>query len=849
MELKEYQIKVIVKLKAYLTALSEFREKFRKAVEFDPEMALDYNFPRRAWEKAVNGVYFSHKNGIGEPLPEFYLKVPTGGGKTILACHSIDLINKTYLKKQTGLVLWIVPTTQIYRQTLLNLKNREHPYRQALDISSGGRTLIKEKTDHFNRLDVEENLVILMLMLPSANRQNKETLKIFQDAGGFTDFFPQEDNYELNARLMREVPNIDCYTTLGLELETESAGSVHITQPKTSLGNTLRVLKPIIIIDEGHKAYSANARETIRNFNPSVVVELSATPPKSTNKLVEITGRELNEEEMIKLDIHLINKTSLDWKDSMLCSIEKRKTLEQVARNFEQNTGVYIRPINLIQVERTGKDQRGGKFIHAEDVKEFLIKKCNVPEDHIAIKSSEKDDIEGIDLLDRECPIRYIITKQALQEGWDCPFAYILTILTNPGSQTGITQLIGRILRQPYAQKTKVQLLDECYVYTFRQNAATLVKNIKNNLESEGLGDIAGRINVDSGDDEGGETLKEKVLQYRDKFKKFEGKIYLPKFVVQENEKGGWRDLNFEADILGKIDYENFSIEKIAEISLSGIRKQEQEILLGLSDEEKELVKEKGRFEKTGRLDISESFLTKQILDIVPNPWIGHAIGQKAIALFLEKYDEETVSSNFVYIIEELKKLLEKERDFAAEQVFKKLVKDKKLHFFLITDKGGFRIPPRIKVRSNRQLVRDDNTSIQRSLFDQVPEENINPLEKSVAIYLDRQEKLLWWYRNLSKQDYHIQGWKKNKIYPDFIASEINTVNEEDYGAVYILETKGLHLKNEDTAYKQDVFELCNELGTKKAWKELGLDFPDKKVNFQVVFEDEWQNKINKIFE
>jgi type III restriction enzyme len=847
MELKEYQIKVVAKLKEYLSALSEFREKFNKAIEFDPEMAMDYNFPRRAWEKAVNGIYHSNNNGIGEPLPEIYLKVPTGGGKTLLACHSIDLINKTYLKKQTGLVLWIVPTTQIYRQTLLNLKNREHPYRQALDISSGGRTVIKEKTDHFNRLDVEENLVILMLMLPSANRQNKETLKIFQDAGGFTDFFPSEDNYELNAKLLKEVPNIDCYKTLCLELETESMGSVHLTQPKTSLGNTLRVLKPIIIIDEGHKAYSANARETIRNFNPSIVIELSATPPKDTNKLVEITGRELNEEEMIKLDIHLTNKTSLDWKDTMLCAIEKRKALEKAANSFEQNTGVYIRPINLIQVERTGKDQRDGKFIHSEDVKEFLIKKCNIPEDQVAIKSSEKDDIEGIDLLDRDCSIRYIITKQALQEGWDCPFAYILTILTNPSSQTSITQLIGRILRQPYAQKTKVQLLDECYVYTFRQNAATLVKGIKSNLESEGLGDIAGRINVDSGDDEGGEPLKEKVLQYRDKFKKFEGNIYLPKFVIQEEEK--WRDINFDADILGQIDYENFDIEKITEISLSNIRKQEQEILLGLSNEEKELVKEKGRIEKSGRLKISDSFLTKQIIDIIPNPWIGSIIGQKVIKLFRDKYDEETVSSNFVFIIEELKKLLEKERDLAAEKVFKKLVDDKKLHFFLITDKGGFSIPPRIKVRSNRQLVRDDNTAIQRSLFDQVPEENINELEKSVAIYLDNQEKLLWWYRNMSKQDYHIQGWKKNKIYPDFIASDINTVNEEDYGDVYVLETKGLHLKNEDTSYKQDVFELCNQMGIKKAWKELDLDFPDKKVNFQVIFEDEWKNKINKIFE
>ncbi|MDY0142093.1 MAG: DEAD/DEAH box helicase family protein [Bacteroidales bacterium] len=845
MELKDYQIKVVDKLKEYLLALSEYKTKYLKAIEFDSEMAMDYNFPRKAWEQSVGSIYHSNENGIKEPLPELYLKVPTGGGKTLLACHSIDLVNKTYLKKQTGLVLWIVPTSQIYRQTILNLKNREHPYRQVVDISSGGRTLIKEKTDHFNRLDVQENLIILMLMLPSANRQNKETLKIFQDASGFTDFFPDEDNYKLNSKLREQIPNLDYFKSLGMEDE-QFSGIADLNQPKTSLGNTLRLLKPIIIIDEGHKAYSKGARNTIRNFNPSIILELSATPPKDTNKLVEITGKELNEEEMIKLDIHLTNKTSFDWKDTILCSIEKRNNLEKTAEDYEQNTGINIRPINLIQVERTGKDQREGKFIHSEEVKFFLIRKCNIPEEHIAIKSSDKDDIEGIDLLDKDCPIRYIITKHALQEGWDCPFAYILTILTNPSSQTGITQLIGRILRQPFAQKTKIKELDECYVYTFRQNAATLVKGIKSNLESEGLGDIAGRISVDSDDNSITDVLKEKTLHYREKFKKFEGNIYLPKFVIQEKES--WRDVNFEADILSKIDYEKLEIEKLLEVSLSNIRKQEQELILGLSDEESETVKEKDRIEKTSKLRINESFLTKQILDLVPNPWIGMILGRKVIELFINKYDKETVSSNFVFIIEELKKHLEKERDKAAEIIFKKMVNSKELHFFLITDKGGFKIPPRIKVRSNKQLIRDNNTPIQRSLFDVVPEENINELEKSVAIYLDKQEKLLWWYRNMSKQDYHIQAWKKNKIYPDFIASEINTEDETDYGNVYVLETKGLHLKNDDTKYKQDVFELCNELGIKKAWKELDLDFPDKKIQFQVVFDDEWKNKINKIF-
>lgn len=837
MRLKHYQEKVLKELKEYLSALSEFKVKYERALDFDADVARDYNFPKRAWERATGRfIYHSKTNSLNEPLPDIYLKVPTGGGKTLVACHAIDNIQKTYLNKQTGLILWVVPSTQIYRQTISALKNREHPYRQVLDISSGGRTLIKEKTEMFNRLDVEENLVVLMLMLQSAYRQNKETLKVFRDQGGFTDFFPREDDFEGHKKLKELIPNLDCFTT---EME------VFVMQIKTSLGNTLKVLRPLVVIDEGHRAYGENARNTIRNFNPSFILELSATPPPNSNELVKITGRELHEEEMIKLDIHLTNKTSLDWQDTLLASFEKRNDLEKKAREYEGNTGEYIRPICLIQVERTGKDQKDKKFIHAEDAKEYLIRKCNVPESHIAIKSSEKDDIEGIDLFANDCEIRYIITKQALQEGWDCSFAYVLTMLTNPSSATGITQLVGRILRQPFARKTKIKDLDECYVYTFRQNASTLVRDIKSGLEDEGLGDIAGRIvSDDAGIDTGG--LKDREIKYRSGFKKFEGKIYLPKFVIQEEES--WRDMNFEIDILSQIDWEFINIDEIKNLSLQNKQNQEQEIALGLSLEEKELLKETGRAEKSGTLEIDEVFLARQITEIIPNPWICFQIGEKAIQILLKKYDREAVAGNFVFIIEELKKILGKERDRLSEQVFRKMVADKKLCFFLITDKGGFELPSRIKVKSNKQLIRNDNTPIQKSLFDYVPEENINDLEKSVAIYLDEQEKLLWWYRNMSRQDYHIQGWKRNKIYPDFLAAD-KQEDKDDYGTVYVLETKGIHLKNEDTKYKQDVFALCNELGAKKAWKELFDEFPDHDFEFQVVFEDEWQNKINELME
>jgi type III restriction enzyme len=609
----------------------------------------------------------------------------------------------------------------------------------------------------------------------------------------------------------------------------------------------LRILKPIIIIDEGHKAYSEIARDTIRNFNPSIIVELSATPPQDSNNLVNITGQELNGEEMIKLDLHITIKASVDWKDAMLASVEKRNLLEQKAREYEANTGEYIRPICLVQAERTGREQRGTKYIHSEDVKEYLIKQCGILEEEIAIKSSEKDDIEGIDLLSKDCPIRYIITKQALQEGWDCPFAYLLTILTNPSSQLSITQLVGRILRQPKARKTKVKELDESYVFCFRQKARELLENVKIGFEVEGLGDLASRVSVDEGDTVGVESTKERTVGYREIFKKFEGNIYLPKFVIQEIN--GWRDVNYEMDILSRIDWGKADLKSLADIPLAEIKAREEKVTVGLSEDKKKVIEAKEFISGEGGLKINKVFITRQILDVIPNPWIGYEIGKRAIDIFLSKYDEKIVTNNLVFIIEELRKYLEKERDKLAEQVFRGLIEQKILWFFLLFDKGGYKLPSRIKVKKiSKSLIRQNNTPIQRSLFDFVPDEEFNEMEKSVAIYLDEQEKLLWWYRNLSRQDYYVQGWKKHKIYPDFIFTDTGGKKQDDYNKVYIVETKGLHLKNEDTDYKKNFFDFCNKLGLQKDWRELNLEFAEKKIEFQVIFEDEWKVKINEIF-
>ncbi|HYA89132.1 MAG TPA: DEAD/DEAH box helicase family protein, partial [Nitrospirota bacterium] len=661
MQLKDYQQRALTEIRDYLEHLAAWKKKSDE----NPDFEID--FPPKAWEKAqVPRSFIPARNGLGRPLPTFCLKIPTGGGKTLLAVKTIDLVNTVYLNRRTGLVLWIVPTTQIYRQTIKSLKDRDHPYRQHLDLASGGHTLIKEKTDRFSPQDLQQNLVILMLMLPSANRQTKEVLRVFRDSGGFQDFFPGEDDVKAQKALLENYPNLHTY---------EQQSAFWGKQIKTSLGNTLRMLSPLIVLDEGHKAYSKGAQETLRGFNPCLILELSATPAKS-NVLVDITGRELHREEMIKLDLHVVNKASPDWKDTLLAAVNKRNGLEEKAREFEANTGGYIRPICLIQVERTGREQQGGKWIHSEQVREHLIRTVGVSSDEIAVKTSEKDELKEVDdsggLLSRDCNIRYIITKQALQEGWDCSFAYVLVILTNPASKNALTQLVGRILRQPYARKTRVGELDESYVFCFQQRGKELLDSIKLGFEQEGLGDLRRHVvTVHEQDETGG---ADRCYEVRERFRQAAGRTILPVFMIRSGS--GWRPVSYEMDIAARIPWGEVDLKPVLSLTLSMYDKKDMEIGVTLTDDKYRPVQATGfhSIEESG-IRVDPVFMTRQICDIVPNPWQAHEFSRQLLAHFREKgndpeHSERLIANNFVFLIEELRKQLECEKDRLAEQVF-----------------------------------------------------------------------------------------------------------------------------------------------------------------------------------
>ena len=842
MQPKEYQQRGLDVIRKYLEVLSEWHQKAAD----NPDLEID--FPTKAWEKSgLLRQYLTRKNGLGQPLPNFCLKVPTGGGKTFLAAKALDLINMIYRKQRTGLVLWIVPTTQIYRQTIKNLKDKDHPYRQHLDIATGGRILIREKTDHFTPLDVQENMVVLMLMLPSANRKTKETLKVFKDSGGFQEFFPPEDDRKAQETLLKAFPNLDTY---------EKDSAFWGKQIKTSLGNTLRTLSPVIILDEGHKAYSEGAQDTLRGFNPCMIVELSATPAQS-NILLDISGRELHREEMIKLDLHVVNKASPDWKDALLAGFNKRNVLQEKAQEYEANTGVNIRPICLIQVERTGADQQGGKWIHSEQVREHLIKTLGVPADHIAIKTSEKDELKEVDdtggLLARDCNIRYIITKQALQEGWDCSFAYVLVILTNPSSKNALTQLVGRILRQPYARKTHVRELDESYVFCFQQRGKELLESIKSGFEQEGLGDLRGHIAAEDGGDAATGDGNGQLFEIRERFKAAANRTILPVFVVRNGK--GWRLVSYQMDIESRIPWDLADLNPVMQLTLSAYEEKDVEIGVSLVEDRHRVIQTRGVKDlKEGGIRVDPVFMTRQLGDIVPNPWQANEFSRKVLAHFRTKLGgtpdaERQIANNFVFIIEEMRKQLEAEKDRLAETVFRTLLDKDELRFLIIGNDLDWSFPKSMAVKSTAtRLNRKDGSPLQLSLFEFMPEEDFNDTEKAVAWYLETQHRLFFWYRNRARHDYAIQGWRQHRIYPDFIFTAMEKDLSEDYQRVYVVETKGLHLKdNAKSDYVRKVFDLCTRKAKSRSWNELGLQMKDKVLRFELLAEDEWQVKLNEM--
>jgi type III restriction enzyme len=864
MRLKEYQSAALETLSVYLKTLrAEFEERAKElaALERIPEptrsrMVAQLGDPTAAaWVTAkAQGMASSPdpwrplEDGMGHSIPHVCLKLPTGGGKTLLAAHGVDRILVSYFRQTTGFVVWIVPSEAIYTQTKAQLADRAHPIRQALDRASAGRVKVLEKVDGFTKQDVEQKLCVLLLMLQSTGRQDKETLKVFRDSGQYTSFFPQDEPLA-RAALLKQVPNLEKADIVEAALGGQGAAWI-----KQSLGNTLRLIRPVIVLDEGHRAYSKLARDTLADLNPRFMLELSATPDLSlSNIVVNVSGRALRDEEMIKLPIRLEVEAKTDWKRTLQHAVDRLNELDKRARKFRDATGRYIRPILLVRVDRTGRDQRGSGYVHAEDASEFLTQKAGVPPEAVRRQTAEVKELKDDDLLSEFCSVRVIITKDALREGWDCPFAYVLAILSGGTAKRALTQMIGRVLRQPYAARTNVEWLDEAHVFCADIAVADAVKHIKDGLEAEGMGDLASEIVNDRGR---ARELEQVTVKIR---KQFRGKRIMVPRILHHEGKRKYRDLDYEADVLGAIDFSKLSYRNVEKFNFADYDLAKRHTLeLDIAAGDKfALGSTEARPQALEPSTLDRPGLIRRMLGVVPNPWQGARILDEVIANLRKRLDadETQIINSRLTLIDDMIGDLQMQLEAAAEDIFRAKVKTGDIVFKLLgapLDGLNFEFEEMFKIHvasgdDKAPLLHDIGTPLKKSLYETAFKKQVNKFEKDVALYLDDNDAVKWWWRIAARRDWGLQGWMRNKVYPDFL---VHLDTEREVARLLVLETKGKHLEGSaDTEFKSKFFDLLEAAYTKgleAGEVELFADRPNT-MRFRILIQDDpWQPELER---
>ncbi len=460
MNLKEYQ-------KASLATLRTFFEEARivgpkpayEAITAEPELA-----------KRLKGYAAGYKPIKALPeVPYVCLRLPTGGGKTILAAHSITVVKDAWVEKDFPLVLWLVPTNTIRLQTAEALKNSRHPYRQVLDEAFEGRVRVFDIGD-FTQItphDLRSNLCVVVGTIQTLRVSNTDGRKVYAHhemlEGHFSAVSP---------------------ATPGLERNDDGPMKGDI---RFSFANLMHLHRPLVIMDEAHKAGTSLSQDVYERINPSALIEFTATPKGFNNILHSVTAQELKDEEMIKMPVVLDEAET--WQGAVNSAILKRAELQEHADRDREG---YIRPIVLFQAQKKGEEAT------VDVLKQHLIDNENIDPAKIAVATGAQRDLDGIDLFKPDCPIEYVITIEALKEGWDCSFAYVFCSLANIRSSTDAEQLLGRVLRMPYAKKRKESALNKSYAKLVSKHFSEAAMSLRDKLVDMGFEESEAEANIEA---------------------------------------------------------------------------------------------------------------------------------------------------------------------------------------------------------------------------------------------------------------------------------------------------------------------------------------------------------------
>lgn len=824
MELKPYQHQVINDLALFLEHIQETKD-VRDAF---------YNF----WAKHPKTPLFPFAGTAIEPyknnvprVPHICVKVPTAGGKTFIACNAIKTIFDAFAYDKPKAVVWLVPSITILDQTIKNLKDTSHPYRQKINAHFGNKVEVFDKAallqgSGFNATSVREQLNIFVLSFDSIRTANKEGRKVFEQNGSLQSF----------------------EALLGKDEEI-------------SLMKVMQYLNPMIVVDESHNAETDLSVDMLTAFNPCFILDLTATPRKNSNIVSFIDALELKRENMVKLPVIVYNHQ--DKTEVINSSLQLQKQLERQAIAEEKKGGKYIRPIVLFQAQpKNGKD-----FLNAEEeksnvqkLKEKLIE-LKIPAEQIKIKTANINEIKGIDLMSKDCEVRYIITINALKEGWDCPFAYILASLADKSSAVDVEQILGRVLRQPYVMKHNFPLLNLSYVLTASSKFLDTLDNIVKGLNKAGFSDRdykladpamleavkkqdpllqltifpatetlaeditsdidTTRISIPSETELPNTTVSAieqtaieqieifekavaemaatnttalpneiqklvKTYSIKDIFREQAEQINLPQFYlkVPANDLFGEKEeLPLEKEnllegfALSKADtniaFDNITAE-LYKVDLDETKKEHTPTFVRLDGEVKERVMT--YILDPSRKDSRVKNFTKRLMDLIGNMFpIPDKEIEKYINRILEDFKDEQfsdLSANEYTYKDKIKfKIIMLSEQFA----------EKKFKDFLDTDKvfikPSFTLPKSISPG-------DTAKDITKSLYEK--EGSMNGFEERVINEVGNMENIAFWTRNLERKGFRINGFVNH--YPDFI---IQTKS----GKTILLETKGDHLE------------------------------------------------------
>ena len=441
----------MIKLKKYQDKSLEILRSFLEGARFE---GVKSAYEKLQYQRYGHSNFKAYQPLTGlEDIAYVCLRLPTGGGKTLLSAHTIALAGKAYIENEYPLTLWLVPTNIIKSQTLETLKNPDHANYQVLENAFDGKFRVFDIADFRNirPQDIADSACIVISTFASLRVDNTEGRKAYD----------HDENLESH---FSKIPS----NTDGMEKSED--GKI-----KFSFANLLNWYRPLVVVDEAHNAKTDLSVEVLRRVNAACVVEYTATPAKNSNIIHSVTAAELKAEQMIKLPIILSEHVS--WEQAITNSIQTRQRLEELATKDKD----YIRPIILFQAENKDRE------ITVEVVEKFLTENEGIDRKQIAIVTGDQKELDLVDLFNPNCEIRYVITVQALKEGWDCSFAYVLCSVANTKSATAVEQLLGRVLRMPYAKERTQADLNKAYAHVSSKSWPHAVSELKDRLVSMGF--------------------------------------------------------------------------------------------------------------------------------------------------------------------------------------------------------------------------------------------------------------------------------------------------------------------------------------------------------------------------